>query len=66
MVRWSGGPLIDGLTAESTMAQARALLGEPEAFGEGYLRYRVAERFLHLAFGETDQLADLTLMTRVP
>ncbi|RBP62763.1 hypothetical protein DFO66_11326 [Brevibacterium sanguinis] len=59
------GTLIDGIDTSTTKAQARALLGSPEAEGETHLRYFVVGRFLHLGFDD-GQFSQVTLMHSRP
>lgn len=58
--------LIDGLVAQPTLAEARAVLGEPERSGGAFLRYLVRGRYLHLEFGAEGRLSLITLMVEAP
>lgn len=57
--------LVEGLDENSTIAEARELLGTPEREGPAYLRYVVDGRYLHLEFDER-LLATITLMSTAP
>ncbi|MFC0673767.1 hypothetical protein [Brachybacterium hainanense] len=62
---WQGPDLIDGLPHTSTMADALALLGDPERTGKHHARYRVGEAFMNISFGPGG-ISQITLMTEVP
>lgn len=66
-IRWHEIPhpeaLIDGLAPTSSVDDAIALLGTPERAGNGWVRYVVDGRYVHLSFGEQPMV---TLMVEAP
>lgn len=57
--------LIDGLDEEATAEQVLSVLGEPEARGDGWVRYVVDGRYLHLQLA-SDGIALVTAMVSAP
>lgn len=58
--------LIDGLPANATREQVRAMFGEREAGRKAWDRFQVGENFIHFTYDENDTVTQIGIMAETP